>query len=115
MRKLEVYFNNEKAGVLSEIISERKTGYHFQYYTDYLNTDLPPISLLIPKRAEPYEADYLFPFFANILPEGANRKIISQGLKIDENDLFGLLCAMAGKDFIGAVNLRPYETTEPSL
>ena len=41
-----------------------------------------------------------------MLPEGANRRAICRSLKIDENDYFGLLDAMAGKDFIGAVNIR---------
>ena len=116
MRKLEVFFNNEKAGVLSEFKSGAKYGYSFRYYTDYLKTDLPPISLTLPKREEAYEADFLFPFFSNMLPEGANRKIISRGLKVDEDDLFGLLCVMAGKDFIGAVGLRPFnETNETTV
>jgi len=39
-------------------------------------------------------------------PEGANRRVICRSLRIDENDFFGLLEAMADKDFIGAVNIR---------
>ena len=41
-----------------------------------------------------------------MLPEGANRKIICRSLRIDENDFFGMLTAMADKDFIGAVQIR---------
>ena len=51
-------------------------------------------------------AEHLFPFFTNMLPEGANRSVICRSLRIDELDFFGLLSAMAGKDFIGAVNIR---------
>ncbi len=29
-----------------------------------------------------------------------------RSLKIDENDFFGILAAMADRDFIGAVNIR---------
>ena len=47
-----------------------------------------------------------FPFFTNMLPEGANRRGICRSLRIDENDFFGLLIAMADKDFIGAVQVR---------
>lgn len=48
----------------------------------------------------------MFPFFSNMLPEGANRRIICRSLRIDEDDSFGLLEAMADKDFIGAVSVR---------
>ena len=41
-----------------------------------------------------------------MLPEGANRRSICRSLRIDENDFFGLLIAMADKDFIGAVQVR---------
>ena len=41
-----------------------------------------------------------------MLPEGANRRVICRSLRIDENDFFGMLEAVADKDFIGAVNLR---------
>ena len=60
----------------------------------------------MPKRDMPYKSDSLFPFFTNLLPEGSNRKAICRHFKIDEEDLFSLLEAMAGKDFIGAVELR---------
>ena len=42
----------------------------------------------------------------NMLPEGANRKVICRTSRIDENDFFGLLSAMAGKDFIGGVHIE---------
>lgn len=45
-------------------------------------------------------------FFANMLPEGANRKVICRTKRIDDNDLFGILIAMAGSDFIGGVSLK---------
>ncbi len=104
MRQLYVYMNEDKAGVLTE--KSPGKGYSFRYDEKYLATDLPAISVTLPKREEAYESEYLFPFFTNMLPEGANREIISHSLRIDENDFFGLLVAMADKDFIGAVNLR---------
>lgn len=104
MKRLGVFFNDTKAGELTE---ERPGfGYTFQYCEDYLNTSLPPVSLTLPKRAQAYYCDLLFPFFANMLPEGANRRVICRTFKIDESDLFGLLYVMADRDFIGAVNVR---------
>ncbi|MCD8290806.1 MAG: HipA N-terminal domain-containing protein [Prevotella sp.] len=104
MRRLNVYSNERKAGVLTEMHPGK--GYTFCYDSDYLASDQPPISVTLPKRKEPYESEYLFPFFTNILPEGANRKAICRYLRIDEEDFFGLLTAMADQDFIGAVDVR---------
>ena len=81
-------------------------GYSFQYYKEYLDSPLPPISATLPKRTDTYYSEHLFPFFSNMIPEGANRRVICRSLKIDEQDFFGLLEAMADRDFIGAVNIR---------
>ena len=104
MRELSVYTNEIKAGVLSE--AHPGYGYTFIYDADYLASDQPPVSVTLPKRKEAYQSEHLFPFFTNILPEGANRKVICRTLKIDEEDYFGLLTAMANQDFIGAVQLK---------
>ena len=104
MKQLEVYYNDVKAGILSE--QHPGTGYSFQYDEEYLDSAMPPVSATLPKQLEVYSAENLFPFFSNMLPEGANRRAICRNLKIDENDFFGLLEAMADRDFIGAVNVR---------
>jgi serine/threonine-protein kinase HipA len=104
MKQLAIYLNETKAGILTK--QHPGVGYTFQYCEDYLSTNLPPISLSLPKQEAAYYSEFLFPFFTNMLPEGANRRIICRSLKIDESDLFGLLEAMADKDFIGAVNVR---------
>lgn len=96
--------NDTKAGVLTELLPGK--GYVFRYEDDYLSSGLPPISVTLSKRNKQYESDYLFPFFSNNLPEGNNRRIICRSLRIDENDIFGLLEAMADKDCIGAVQVR---------
>lgn len=104
MKQLEVYYNDVRAGILSE--QHPGTGYSFQYDEEYLNSAMPPISVTLPKQLEVYSSENLFPFFSNMLPEGANRHVICRNLKIDEDDFFGLLEAMADRDFIGAVNVR---------
>ena len=101
MKQLEVYFNDIKAGILSE--QNPGTGYSFQYDEEYLKS---PISATLPKKVTAYSSEHLFPFFSNMLPEGTNRRVICRVLKIDENDFFGLLETMADRDFIGAVNVR---------
>lgn len=104
MRQLNVYVNDRKAGVLTEM--HPGAGYSFSYDPDYLESDAPPISVTMSKRKDSYESSSLFPFFANMLPEGANRRVICRTHRIDEHDLFGILAAMAGSDFIGAVNIK---------
>ena len=104
MKELIVYYNDTKAGVLSEI--NPGAGYTFRYDPEYISSDLPPISVTLPKRGDAFESDSLFPFFSNMIPEGANRSVICRTLRIDEKDFFGILSAMADKDFIGAVNIR---------
>lgn len=107
MRQLEVYMNNHKAGLLTEL--RHGKGYSFCYYPEYLATGMPPISVTLPKRVEAYESELLFPLFSNMLPEGANRKIICRSFRIDEKDFFGMLMAMADRDSIGAVNVKTVE------
>lgn len=104
MKQLEVYFNEIKTGILTE--KHPGLGYSFQYCKDYLDSTMPSISATLPKRAEVFYSEHLFPFFSNMIPEGANRRVICRSLKIDEQDFFGLLEAMADRDFIGAVNVR---------
>ena len=104
MRQVNVYVNDLKAGVLTEM--NPGTGYSFKYDPVYLSSDAPSISASLSKRNASYESSSLFPFFANMLPEGANRKVICRTLLIDEHDLFGILAAMAGKDFIGGVHIK---------
>lgn len=107
MRKLEVYVNDTKAGILTE--QNPGKGYTFVYTAAYLDSDLPPVSLTLPKREEAYESEFLFPFFTNLLPEGANRKVICREKRIDHKDFFGMLMATVGTDMIGSVNFRKVE------
>lgn len=104
MRQLEVYVNETRAGILTE--ESPGKGYSFCYDDVYLASGNNPISVTLPKRKEPYEAEHLFPFFTNLIPEGANRKVICRSLRIDESDFFGMLIATVGTDMIGAVNFK---------
>lgn len=104
MRQLEVYYNDVKAGVLTEL--HQGNGYRFEYIPEYLASNFPHVSVTLPKSHSPYEDDRLFPFFANLLPEGTLRRLVCRENHIDENDLFGILCAMSGTDTIGAISLK---------
>ncbi len=104
MRKAEVYWNLEPAAYLTE---QNDGTYTLEYLAEWLDSpQKPPISLTIPKSTNTYKSDTLFPFFFNMLAEGANKRLQCRQLKIDEEDDFGLLLATSGKDTIGAVSLK---------
>lgn len=105
MRRAEVYRNGILAGVLTE--ADDRT-FEFQYTSEYFNdASKPAISLTLPKDQLVFVSEYLFPFFYNMLSEGANRIVQSRQLKIDKNDFFGLLLATAQYDTIGAITIKP--------
>lgn len=104
MRIAEVYWKGVLAGVLTETQSRN---YEFTYDSGYFNDHLkPPISLTLPKDQLVHTSEYLFPFFYNMLSEGANREVQSRQLKIDANDFFGLLLATAQYDTIGSITVK---------
>jgi HipA-like protein len=109
MRKAEVYHNGILAG---ELIEENLNHYVFRYNDSYFyNPDLPAISLTLPKTKQEYVSEYIFPFFSNMVAEGANLAIQVRYLKIDERDIIRLLGATAGSDTIGAVTLKLIDNT----
>lgn len=110
MRKLNVYMNDRKAGVLTELNPGK--GYVFCYDDEYLASSLPSISATLPKRRRPYESENLFPFFFTNLPEGRSRDLLCRVYKLDEEDYFGMLSTMADRDCIGAVQLRKTKNDE---
>lgn len=105
MKKAEVYCHGIKAGILTEEASGRD--YTFVYDKEYMaDSTHEPISVTMPMREEPYRSEFLFPFFTNMLPEGANRKIVCRSWRLDERDFFGLLLKVATFDTIGAVIVK---------
>ena len=104
MRATEVYRNGIFAGTL---IEKNRHQFVFRYDDNYFSdVNKPAISLTLPKTKKEYRGEFLFPFFFNMLSEGANRKLQSTQLHIDEEDSFGLLMATAHNDTIGAVTVR---------
>lgn len=103
MRAANVLYKNEEAGTLSQFDDG---SFEFKYLESWVdNPSKPAVSLTLPKTKKPYRADFLFPFFYNMLPEGTNKQTVCYNLKIDENDAFGILMATAKSDTIGAVRI----------
>ncbi len=104
MRKAEVYRNGILAGILTE---ESRNSYLFRYHDTYFNdSSRSAISLTLPKTQQEYRNEHMFPFFSNMIAEGANLAIQSRYLKIDERDVLSLLGATASTDTIGAVTVE---------
>lgn len=104
MRQAEIY----SAGVLAGVLTETDEGtYRFRYDDAFLADDKQTaISLSLPKSGKEFASDTLFPFFYNMLAEGANKAYQCRTLKIDEEDAFGLLMATAHTDTIGAITVK---------
>ena len=104
MRQALVLANKVVAGTLTETDNMR---YVFKYDDAYLiNPQSRAISLAFPKRKEEYVSEELFPFFYNMLSEGANKATQCMSLRIDPKDSFGLLLATAKHDTIGAITIE---------
>lgn len=104
MRQAEILFKGQNAG---KLIQHDDGAFTYSYHDSWVNdSSNPAISLSLPKTVQEYRSDHLFPFFFNMLPEGYNKKIVCNLLKIDENDYFGLLLNTAQNDTIGAVTVQ---------
>lgn len=101
--KAHVYYNDTLAGTLEKLPG----GYRFEYRPEYVSaSDLPSISLTLPKTMGAYESKNLFPFFYGLLAEGVNKATQCRELKIDENDHFTRLLKTIREDSIGAITVK---------
>ena len=101
MRQCKVFIRDVEAGILQETDAGE---YVFSYRKGYQGV---PVCLAMPVREEPYRSPFLFPYFFNMLSEGANRQVQSMLHRIDDNDDFGIMLATAQCDTIGAVTVKP--------
>jgi len=103
MRKAKILYKNQGAAML---IQHDNGSFTFKYDNSWISDETKPaISLTLPKSQQEYHSDYLFPFFYNMLPEGANKQIVCKLNRLDLNDYFGLLLTTAKHDNIGAIKV----------
>lgn len=101
MRQGEIWVNKVLAGILTE----DEEGYHFTYSKDYLKLENSvPVALTLPLQEEAYHADFLFPFFDGLIPEGWLLDIAQKNWKLNPRDRMGLLLATC-RDCIGNVSV----------
>lgn len=104
MTRATVYFKSEEVG---ELIQHDDATFTFSYNKLWVaDKSKPAISLTLPKAIREHKATYLFAFFFNMLPEGANKQVVCKHLRIDPDDSFSLLLETAQYDTIGAVTVR---------
>jgi serine/threonine-protein kinase HipA len=105
MKRGKVYYNHVFAGTLMQLSDGT---YVFEYDTDYLySSSYPAISVHFPKSQARFQSNILFPFFFNMLSEGANRRLQLQANKINDHDYLDLLIHTAFNETIGAVTVGP--------
>lgn len=103
MRSARILYKNEEAGILSQLDDGSFT---FVYHENWIaDSSKAPISLTFPKVKKTFSSPHFFPFFFNMLPEGTNKQTVCFNLRIDENDFFSILMAIAENDTIGAVRV----------
>ena len=104
MRQGRVLFNNIVCGIISE---EAENKYLFKYEDMYYSDSrLPAISVTLSKTKQVHLSSGLFPFFYNMLSEGANRRVQCRILKTDETDDFGLLLKTGANETAGAITVE---------
>ena len=103
MRQAKIFVDDILAGLLSE----NEEGYVFQYEKAYLESMVKkPVSLTLPLQKEPFKAEYLFPFFDGLIPEGWLLNIAQKNWKLNPRDRMGLLMDTC-KDCIGNISVTP--------
>lgn len=104
MKRGIVYYRDIPAGTLERDAD----GFVFRYNDAYLaNSSLPDISATLPKTQTEYRSNVLFPFFAGLLAEGAQKERQCRELRIDERDLFTRLLETSAYGATGAVHVAP--------
>lgn len=107
MRQAKVLFKGEEAGILSQYDGG---SFSFRYHTTWFEDEgKAAVGLGFPKTKQTYQSEFLFPFFYNMLPEGANKEVACKLNRIDRDDAFGLLLMTAKADTIGAVRILKME------
>ena len=108
MRKAEIKYNKESAGILTQ----DESGYHFVYERKYLEKEnAQPVSLTLPLQEMPFDSNILFPFFDGLIPEGWLLDIAEKNWKLNARDRMGLLLVCC-KDCIGAVSVYSLNSEE---
>lgn len=103
-RVLDVYLQGGLAGRLEQ---DNSGSMRFRYNEAWLSAaSAAPLSHSLPLRKERFSRKECRPFFAGLLPEEDNRKLIAQAFGISDKNDFAILEKIGG-ECAGAVSLMP--------
>lgn len=103
-RFLDVYLNTDLVGRLKQ---DDSGNLGFRYDPAWLQSShAVPVSASLPLREPPFNRRECRPFFAGLLPEEHQRKIIAETFGVSERNDFSLLDKIGG-ECAGAVSLMP--------
>ena len=107
---LTVWWDGRTVGQLS---IDRSGEMRFVYSQNWLEDETaPPLSVSLPKQAEPFSRRQARPFFEGLLPEESQREIIAAALGVSKGNEFRLLERLGG-EVAGALVLWPEGETPP--
>ena len=96
-------------------IERRRQGMRFTYAeTAVADGTVPALSISLPKRPEPYPDREASPFFRNLLPEDAYRRLVTTAARTNPGDSIALLGAIGG-ECAGAVSIWPDDSAPPAV
>ena len=105
----DVYLYDARIGTLAP----RGRGVRFTYTAEAVeSTTLPALSLSLPKRSEPFPDSQAGPFFRNLLPEQAYRRLVAAAVGTSPENSLALLGAIGG-ECPGAVSIWPSGSNPP--
>ncbi|MDR1183971.1 MAG: HipA domain-containing protein, partial [Coriobacteriales bacterium] len=91
--KLSIY----RAAQLVGVLATTSKGLVFSYDSNYRGPGCYPISVSMPILEEPYPQNIAMPFFDGLLPEGEQRRELSEILHVSSTSVMKLLAALAGE------------------
>ena len=107
---LDVFLHDRLIGTLAA----RGRGVRFAYTAAALDDDaIPPLSLSLPKQETPFPDSKAGPYFRNLLPEQAFRRLVAAAAGTTPENSLDLLGAIGG-ECPGAVALWPTGVRPPS-
>ena len=102
-----------EGAVVGSLTADRHGAMRFTYDGNWLaNPDAPALSVSLPERPEPHPPRQCRPFFAGLLPEGAQRDAAASALGVSRANEFKLLERLGG-EVAGALSLYPDGETPP--
>ena len=112
-RILNVWWDERLVGRLSQ---NRHGELGFVYAPEWLEAGdaVPPLSVSLPKRAEPFSRRECGPFFSGLLPEEGQRDAVARLLGVSRGNDFALLDRLGG-DVAGAIQLLPPGASHPPV